>query len=277
MAQACATESPTEEALLAHELATAREIQRSLLPKVVPAGNGFGLAGFCQSARQVGGDFYDVLSLGEDRLLLTVADVMGKGVPAALFAATLRTLVRTLSESGTQPAELLSRINAAMFSELSDMDMFITAAVAVVDTRLRTLTVASSGHCPVLVGIPGTPSREVAPAGLPVGILYDAVFEQETVLLGPGASVVLYTDGITDARDRHGNAYSQARLAQWLETHMGAACSAVELKERFYLEFQAFANGAPQQDDQTFLLLTDEKSAILSFASARALPERLAA
>src|SRR6185503_15833404 len=124
----------------------ARNIQQSLLPKAFPALSGYELAGFCRSARQVGGDFYDVLPLGEDLVLLVVADVMGKGVPAALFAATLRTLVRTTAEWTQRPSELLARINRLMFDELSSVDMFITAQLVLVDTRQKQLTVAAAGH-----------------------------------------------------------------------------------------------------------------------------------
>src|SRR5262245_28745821 len=107
---------------LANELAAAQAIQQSLLPKQLPKAPGFGLAAFCQSAGELGGDFYDTLSLGRERVLLFIADVMGKGVPAALFAASLRMLVRSRASKIASTAELLKWINQQMFYELSSVD-----------------------------------------------------------------------------------------------------------------------------------------------------------
>ncbi|MBI3191688.1 MAG: SpoIIE family protein phosphatase [Pedosphaera parvula] len=97
--------------LVMHELSIARNIQRALLPKTLPQPPRFGLAGFCESAREVGGDFYDVVELTSDSLLLVIADVMGKGIPAAMFAATLRTLVRSMSRQAPHPGRLLAQMN----------------------------------------------------------------------------------------------------------------------------------------------------------------------
>ncbi|PYK59548.1 MAG: hypothetical protein DME21_12920, partial [Verrucomicrobia bacterium] len=113
--------------LVSRDLQIAKNIQRSLLMKTVPQLPGFGLAGYCESARQVGGDFYDAVKLSDHALLLIIADVMGKGIPAAMFAAILRSLLRALPELTNQPSELLSRVNRLLFDELSEVDMFITA------------------------------------------------------------------------------------------------------------------------------------------------------
>src|SRR5207244_13408913 len=107
--------------------------------KTRPPLTGFGLAGYCESARQVGGDFYDVVKLSDHSLLMVIADVMGKGIPAAMFAATLRSLLRALPELTHQPSELLSRVNRLLFDELSEVDMFITAQLVYVDASQRRL------------------------------------------------------------------------------------------------------------------------------------------
>ena len=137
--------------LVARDLQIAKNIQRSLLLKTLPQLPGFGLAGYCESARQVGGDFYDVIKLSDNSLLLIIADVMGKGIPAAMFAAILRSLLRALPELTSQPSALLSRVNRLLFDELSDVDMFITAQLVYVDVRERRLITASAGHCPLLL------------------------------------------------------------------------------------------------------------------------------
>jgi len=243
---------------LANELAIARAIQLSLLPKDFPKLPGFGLAGFCQSARQVGGDFYDVLPLSDGRALLVVADVMGKGVPAALFAASLRVLVRSFVERQLRPQELLRRINRQMYEELSSVDMFITAQFAEIDTARRTLRVANAGHCPLLVSNGIGPVQEIAANGLPLGISPRAEFLEQTTSLEPGACVVLYTDGLTDACNECGLSFGQERLAEWLNQNAGSHRSAAQLREDFLATFRAFQADTPPRDDLTLLLMTEE-------------------
>ena len=243
---------------LANELAIARAIQASLLPKEFPKLPGFGLAGFCQSARQVGGDFYDVLPLSDTRVLLVVADVMGKGVPAALFAASLRVLVRSFVERKLRPRELLRRINRQMYEELYSVDMFITAQFVEIDTARRTLRIANAGHCPLLVSDGSGPTQLIAPDGLPLGIDLQAEFQEQTALLEPGACALLYTDGLTDACNALGLTFGQERLAAWLRQNAGGHRSAAQLREDFLAGLKVFQAGTPPRDDLTLLLAAEE-------------------
>ena len=149
--------------VVARELEIAQEIQHLLLPRTLPQLAGFGLAGGWQSAREVGGDFYDAIALDGNSLLLLIADVMGKGVPAALFATTMRGLLRGLAARSDDPAQLLSGLNRLLYPELSAVNMFITAQVAHVDLTTRRVTAASAGHCPLLFVPPGPPDRRGAP------------------------------------------------------------------------------------------------------------------
>lgn len=257
--------SPEEELIwaetfdpLAHELELARAIQQSFLPKTFPALAGFGMAGFCQSAGPVGGDFYDVVPLDADSALLVMADVMGQGVPAALFAATLRTLVRSLLEHTRRPAELLTRLNRLMFEGLSGADMFITVQLALANPRQRCLTVASAGHCPLwLIHHPGQPVT-ISPEGIPLGILPETAFAEQTVLLMASACALLHTDGLTEVRNPAGEFFGQARLENWLRLNAGQSQTAAQLKQAFLAELERFQNGAPCKDDLTFLLLVEE-------------------
>jgi len=242
----------------AHELEIARTIQESLLPKFFPPVPGFGLAGFCLSARHVGGDFYDVFEVARGRVLLVVADVMGKGIPAALFAATLHTLVRTMAEWTHEPAELLARMNAQMFEELSAVDMFITAQLVLVDTEKNLLTVASAGHCPLLVAMKSGEKRSCAPEGLPLGILPRAIFTEAKIQLDDCSAALLYTDGLTEARNVHGEFFGQQRLEKWLHESSAQSRSAYELSWKFMADFKAFQSQAATADDQTFLILAQE-------------------
>jgi serine phosphatase RsbU (regulator of sigma subunit)/anti-sigma regulatory factor (Ser/Thr protein kinase) len=244
--------------IVAHELEIARNIQQSLLPVKFPRVPGFGLSGFCLSARQVGGDFYDVVSLAEDRVLMIVADVMGKGVPAALFAATMHTLVRTMTEWTDRPAEMLARMNRFLYHELSGVDMFITAQLVLVDAGREQLTLASAGHCPLLTCNEAAEITTHTCDGMPLGILPDLSFEERVISLKDCRCALLYTDGLTDARNSHGEFYGQERLTTWLHEHALKGQSAVQLSYAFLRDLKAFQAHVTSPDDQTFLVLAKE-------------------
>ena len=243
-----------EQRLLQRELEIARQIQESLLPKSFPELPGFDLAGFCRSARHVGGDFFDVISVSRPGALLVVADVMGKGVPAALFAATLRTLLRTMVQWTDGPGDLLARINRLMFQELSSVDMFVTAQVALLDADQRTLTVANAGHCPLLLGN-GTEIEAICPDGMPIGIVSDAIYPETVACLAPSACALLYTDGVTETRNPNGDAFGQPRVEAWLANVSRGTIPAEELKQDMIAQLRKFESGSGAGDDQTFLLL----------------------
>ena len=239
--------------LVTHELEIANRIQRSLLQSSLPQVPGFSLAGFSRNAREVGGDFYDVLRVDDDTLLLIIADVMGKGIPAALFAASLRTLLRAAPELTTEPAALLGRVNRLLAPELSGVDMFITAQLACLHAADRQLVLASAGHCPLALAVGGE-VRRYTPDGLPLGVLPDTTYVEETVALPKGSVALLYTDGLSEARNERGELWGEPRLLQWL----GAAreeSKAYQLREQLAAELHRYQGGTPVQDDQTFLVL----------------------
>jgi serine phosphatase RsbU (regulator of sigma subunit) len=241
--------------LVAHELAIAKNIQQLLLLKKLPELPGLTLAAHCESAHQVGGDFYDVIKIGSHAALLVIADVMGKGVPAALFAGILRTMLRAAPELAHQPAALLTRVNRLLFEELSGVDMFITAQLAYVDAAARRLVTASAGHCPLLWAADGpSPAQAVSPEGMPLGIREHTVFAEETLTLPARCRVLLYTDGMTEALDPDGGRFGQERLAAWLE-RASALGPAPALKSALALELEKFQAGAVLRDDQTFLIM----------------------
>ncbi len=251
-------EEQLHQRLVAHELEIARNIQRSLLPATLPQVAGLSLAAFCRSAREVGGDFYDVVKIGDDALLLVIADVMGKGIPAAMFAAILRSLLRASPELTRQPSALLTRVNRLMFRELSDVDMFITAQLALVDGAARKITTASAGHCPLglALTIAGAGTvRSFSPEGMPLGIKPDTIFEDETADLPENCRVLLYSDGLTETVDRGGKPFGQARLFDWLMRSTAGWRTAEKLKDELVSELDAHHADAVLRDDQTFLIL----------------------
>jgi serine phosphatase RsbU (regulator of sigma subunit) len=246
--------------VVARELEIAQEIQNLLLPRILPQPTGFGLAGGWHSAREVGGDFYDAIALGGQSLLLMMVDVMGKGVPAALFATTMRGLLRGLASRSSDPAQLLSTLNRLLYKELSSVSMFITAQIVRVELQSRTVTAASAGHCPLLIIQPGRRAAIALPAqGIPIGVLPDTVYNAVTETLGTPASVLLHTDGLTDTRNPAGKPFGQRRLMAWLRTNAIPGRSAAELRDSLSAELERFRGGAAMADDQAFLLLMEEE------------------
>ncbi len=243
-------------AVMSRELEIARNIQQALLPKTLPQPRGYGLAGFCESARQVGGDFYDVIQVSEHSLLLLIADVMGNGVPAALFAAILRSLVRSSPELTRRPGELLARLNRLLYGQLSEVDMFITMQLVLVNTRKRQLITASAGHCPLLVASADEPVvQRFSPEGLPLGILPTSVFAEETLRLGQRCRVLLYTDGLTEARNASGAFFGEERLTDWLREIATRDGTAEQFKQELAASLRHFQGQTPLNDDQSFLVL----------------------
>jgi serine phosphatase RsbU (regulator of sigma subunit)/anti-sigma regulatory factor (Ser/Thr protein kinase) len=243
--------------LVARDLEIARNIQQSLLLKRLPQLPGVELAGYCENARQVGGDFYDVIRLSESSLLLVIADVMGNGIPAAMFAAILRSLVRALPDLARAPSTLLSRVNLLLFDELSEVDMFITAQLAYVDATQARVIAASAGHCPMLLWDPELKSiRSISPEGMPLGVLADAMFCDEVAPISARSRLLLYTDGLTEARNAIGEQFGQDRLTAWFEGKSKGENTSEQIKDELIGELRGFQSYQALSDDQTFLILS---------------------
>ncbi len=243
--------------LVAHELEIAHRIQRALLPRTLPQLAGFRLAANWESARQVGGDFYDAFPLGDHSLLLVVADVMGKGVPAAIFATITRSLVRAMAVRSHHPAKLLKRLNELLYAELSSVGMFITAQLVFIDLKRRQLVAASAGHCPVIMHS-GETVRTLSVTGTPLGILPNATYRQQTATLGQPGGLLLYTDGLTESTNAAGELFGNERLADWMRARVPLPGTAEAMRDELAAELTRFRGGAPLRDDQAFLLLAEQ-------------------
>jgi len=251
-----------EEQLQAHamsrELEIAKNIQRSLVLKQLPQVHGIDIAAHSENARLVGGDFYDALPVGDSALLLVIADVMGKGVPAAMFAAILRTALRAAPDVLEQPAELLRRANRLLYDELSVVDMFITAQLVLVNAKKRKLTIASAGHCPLLVSTNQSPGfAAISPEGMPLGIQPEGVFQEETIALGESFRLLLYTDGLSDVMNSSGKRYGQENVECWFAATAVRCRTAEEVKTALAEEVKRYRGSSPLNDDQTFLTITN--------------------
>jgi serine phosphatase RsbU (regulator of sigma subunit) len=251
-----------EKERLEQELRIARSIQMSLLPQGPLQMPGVSLAGHCEPAREVGGDYYDFLPLDNDRLGILIADVSGKGTSAAFYMAELKGLVLSLSRHHVSPRQMLIEANRIISKHL-DARSFITMTYAVVDLRARTMTCARAGHCP-LVYVPGpdagsrTP-QVLTPEGMVLGLqfdlgdTFDRLLEEVTLPLGRGDLFVLYTDGISEAMNAEGDCFGDQRLVELAERN--ADLPSDDLRERILTEVHTFAGDAAQHDDMTMVLL----------------------
>jgi sigma-B regulation protein RsbU (phosphoserine phosphatase) len=241
-----------EKERLERELTLAAEIQRQILPKGAPVVPGYELVGWNRPARQVGGDYYDLLAHPEGTVSLAVGDVSGKGMPAALMVSTLHSALRLLLDrSGLGPA-FLERLNTHIF-ESSAANKFITLFLAELDPGTGALAYLNAGHNPGLVLHQSGEVEELGSGGLPIGILPGSRYQLKSVTLSPGDLVCLYSDGITECAAPSDEEFGTARLVVLLR----------ELRDRPLQEIvdaldratTAFAAGQPQLDDQTVVLL----------------------
>jgi serine phosphatase RsbU (regulator of sigma subunit) len=246
----------TQSRVTRRELEIAANIQRSLLPLTLPDVKPFELAASCTNAREVGGDFYDVLRVGDTGLLLVIADVMGKGVPAALFAAVLRSAVHSMPNLFPEPAALLTAINRTLHDDLARVDMFVTAKVVFLDLRAQKIISASAGHCPLLFWPPGCLAAEVADeASFPLGIESEVAYTQTNRPFPPGAIAMLYTDGITESANAAGEMFNPEQLGNILPDVPSSKFTAEAISRALRLKLEAHRAGAPLTDDQTFIIL----------------------
>jgi phosphoserine phosphatase RsbU/P len=238
--------------VLQHELALAHEMQMAMLPRRFPERPEVELAAMLKPARSVGGDLYD-FDLDGDRLWFIVADVAGKSVAAALYMAVAKTLFRATTRGGADLAEAVSRMNEELARD-NDGLMFVTAAVGYLDLATAELAVVDAGHNPmVIVGPDGRLSTPELTKCVALGVVEDFPFTATRLTLERGATLVLYTDGMTDARSTTGEMFGTARLMRAI----GAAGTepAETLVAKVIGDVEKFAAGAPPEDDLTLLAL----------------------
>ena len=235
------------------ELAVARQIQLSLLPRSSPAAPGWEFADFYRPAQLVGGDFYDFFELpGEPgRLGLVIADVAGKGVPAALFMALSRTMIRTAGLAGRTPAAALLRANQLILND-SRAEMFLTAFYADLDTRSGRLAYARAGHNRPLWWHAGAGRLDELDAdGIVLGAMDAIHLEERQIDVAPGDLVLLYTDGVTDAMDGAGRQFGVERLQAALAADPTAG--AQQVISTIVRAVGEFTGDTPQFDDLTLV------------------------
>jgi sigma-B regulation protein RsbU (phosphoserine phosphatase) len=233
------------------ELEEARRIQRTLLPAVLPQMDGFELAASWQPASGVGGDCFDAIRFSSHRLALSIADVVGKGIPAALLMSNLQAAVRAFATEAARPAELCERVNTILCGHISE-GRFISFFYCVVDSEVGSLTYSNAGHFPpALIKADGTLIR-LTSGGPVLGVLPAGTYESGTSAFGPGDRLILYTDGITEARSETDEEFGDERLLSMALEHR--ACSAPALQARL-VDAVATFTGRRFTDDATLMVL----------------------
>ncbi len=232
------------------ELQRAREIQQSLLPKEIPQLPGIALATAWRPARAVGGDYFDVLRLDGNRLAICIADVSGKGVPAALLMANVQASLRASVRDLDSPARVCSIMNG-MLCESIAANKFVSFFCGVLDASTRVFCYCNAGHpYPILVSAGAT--RTLEQGGAVLGVFPSWNYHDSSVNLKSGDRLLLFTDGITEAEDAQGDEFGVERVAAFGKVH--AASSASELNEQLLAQVSDFC-GAQFQDDATLVVL----------------------
>lgn len=233
------------------EFEEARALQARLLPTELPSIPGCELAAEWRSARGVTGDYFDAIRLDERRMAICIGDVAGKGLPAALLMSTVQAAVRTLAPACGRPQELCAQLNRLVCGATLT-DRFVTFFYGIVDTRARTFTYTNAGHnAPFAIRRDGSLAR-LGEGGLPLGIFADLSYVQAVTPLASGDRIILFTDGITEARTPSGDEFGEDGLAASLNEC--ASLTARELKDRV-IDVVTRSCGEDFRDDVTLMIV----------------------
>jgi phosphoserine phosphatase RsbU/P len=275
LARSLAT-AATQQERIEREIEVAREVQERLFPQEIPAIDGVSLAGHCRPAQGVGGDYYDLFTLGDGRVGLAVGDVSGKGISAALLMASLRASVRGMTlDAPHDLAITMERVNRLVY-ESSASNRYATFFFATFNTATRELVYVNAGHnAPLLIRRNGDALdvMRLEAGGPVVGLLSYATYEEQRLTLGPGDMLLSYTDGVSEAMT--------LEQEEWGEDRMLAAAqmlpdgSARDVLEHLFSQADKFTGKAPQYDDMTLLVLKLEAEGATEASASDALSERV--
>lgn len=235
------------------EVDAARQVQKHFLPRGVPKMPGFSFVAHYDPCQNVGGDLYDFIQLDPSRVGIVVGDVAGKGFPAALVMAWVTSQIRQAAHQEKRPEAVVARVNASLLEARQD-HLFVTLMYGVLDRWTMNLHFCNAGHLPPLIyrGDVGTVETVEEGAGLPVGLVADASFEEARVQLGPGDTALFATDGITEAKSPAAELFGMERLRQAMTR---GATSAQGMVADVLTDMRAFVAGQQQSDDITMVAL----------------------
>ncbi|HKF03669.1 MAG TPA: PP2C family protein-serine/threonine phosphatase [Candidatus Sulfotelmatobacter sp.] len=234
------------------ELQQAREIQQSLLPKKIPQIDGFEIDGAWEPAREVGGDYFDVIQLSPTKIGICIADVAGKGVSAALLMANVQAIVRAFATESASPANLCGRVNSVLCSSIG-AGKFVTLFYGVLDAVHNTFRYTSAGHLPpILIRADGN-AQQLSNGGALLGVFAEWLYEDSAIRLWPGDRLLLFTDGITEAGMENGEEFGEERVIT--SALASASLSARDLKMSLLDDAKKFC-GSPMKDDATLIVIS---------------------
>ncbi|MFP6595874.1 MAG: PP2C family protein-serine/threonine phosphatase [Candidatus Hydrogenedentota bacterium] len=239
---------------LESEFRIASEMQRALLPEAPPVVDGLEIIGWSRPSKEVGGDFYDFLELAPGKIGLVLGDATGKGVPAALLTTQCASALRTLSGQFSDPSELLQRTNHEFHKRVGATHRFVTLFLMVIDTETGIAHYASAGHpTPLLVNSRTAGSRWLEEAsGFPLGIVAEAQYDAHEIQLTPGDTILIFSDGLTDARNHDDVLYGEAHIQTSVESLTEVTVDSVLDKTRSDVE--RYMNGKEAADDMTIVV-----------------------
>ena len=226
-------------------------IQRALLPSIMPEVRGCSVAALWTPASGIGGDCYDVFRFAECRLAVSIADVVGKGLPAALLMSNLQAAVRAFATASVPPHDVCASVNRLLCRNIAS-GKFVTFCYVVVDTAAGTIEYANAGHFPPILMHADGSSEELAPTGLVLGVMPDWAYGSGQTRIGPGDRLVCFTDGITEALSPGGDEFGDERLREMIRTHRREPPEA--LARTIAEAANAWTGGQPQ-DDATLIVV----------------------
>jgi sigma-B regulation protein RsbU (phosphoserine phosphatase) len=240
------------------ELQIAHEIQMSILPKIFPPfpdNLEFDIHATIATAKEVGGDFYDFFLIDDDHLYFTIGDVSGKGVPAALFMAVTKTLIKATAASGATPEQILAKVNNDLCAD-NDSCMFVTIFLGILNIRTGELAYSNGGHNPpYILYRDGRIEALAIGGGMALGVMEGIAYRSNKLAIGPEDAIFLYTDGITEAVDSGGELFSEQRLQAYLQRVCSPPVGVEEIVQGVVDEVKRFSVGVPQFDDITVLIV----------------------
>ncbi len=247
----------SERERMAKELEIAKSVQSNLLPRVNPTVPQLEFGGICIPALEVGGDYYDFVQMKSGLIGTAIADVSGKGLPAAIYMTLTKGALQASAEDQPSPGKVLSKINSIVYKSIS-RGTFISMIYAVIDTKTRKVRFARAGHNPLaLFSSDSTSAKLFTPNGLALGLdngeKFDATLEEMEITLKPGDALVFYTDGFTEAMDSQANEFGEQRLVELIESTRQLPVR--EMLEKIDAGVRKFIGSAPQHDDMTMVAI----------------------
>ncbi len=241
------------------ELDIARKIQQILLPQQIPSTASVDIGASSQSAKQVGGDYHDIIKLPSGNLGIAIGDVSGKGMPAALLMANAQASLRRYSESTYSPGEIIYRINNSIcpICQYIEEHRFITLFYGVLDPEKKTLVYSSAGHnYPLVFRADNGACEKLESTGLPCGIMEDVPYDEAQIELRPGDVALFYTDGVTEAMNSQGEMFGEERVTDIVLRNLQSDSSGIIAS--VHSELVEFVGDAPQYDDLTLMVIKVE-------------------